>query len=160
MRGYSSAYYQAHKQRVNAANSRWKARNPVKVAAAKVLWAKNNPEKTRLSRLKSNARIEARFDVLKRMSLKRGIALDLSFAEYVQIVSGAVCFHCKGALPVQGHGIDRLDNRRSYAADNCAACCGWCNKVKGHLEAAGFTHSRTIELLRERIAELAQLARV
>ena len=45
------------------------------------------------------------------------------------------------------------DFQTGKCSENCVPCCGWCNKVKGHLETAGFRYPRTIELLRERIAE-------
>src|SRR5947207_7647877 len=123
---YSPEYYLAHKERLIAASKKWRRANPETCRANRRMWAANNPTKVRASHLKSNTRIGARFDVLRRQGPKRGIEVALTFAEYVKIVSDATCFHCKEALPAQGHGLDRLDNRQHYTADNCVPCCGWC----------------------------------
>jgi len=41
------------------------------------------------------------------------------------------CIYC-GEPSTEGNlnGVDRIDNSKGYSVDNCAPCCGWCNKMK------------------------------
>jgi hypothetical protein len=68
----------------------------------------------------------------------------LTIDEYRAIVSGN-CRYC-GAAPsmltkvvgVLKNGIDRVDSKRGYHADNCVPCCTKCNLMKGSLSVSEF----------------------
>lgn len=77
------------------------------------------------------ARPEKRYQLFRRHCLNRKIALSLSVAEYVKLVSGAACSYCGGPLPSVGYGLDRKDNSRPYSKKNSVPCCGVCNRLKG-----------------------------
>lgn len=76
-----------------------------------------------------------RYSILCWNARKRGIAVGISFEQYLGLVSGA-CNYCGGSLPVRGCGVDRVDSRLPYLIDNCVPSCGVCNRIKG----AVFTH--------------------
>lgn len=73
---------------------------------------------------------------------ERGIPFNLSTEEFRQLTSQN-CFLC-GSEPAQTershgrayngnyvyNGIDRVDNNKGYQFDNCAPCCGKCNRSK------------------------------
>lgn len=117
------------------------------------LWRARNQEKVRISRLKTNSRPEGRFVTLTRQAAKRGISLGINLSDYAQLVASAVCSYCEGDLPLQGHGLDRINRQLGYIAGNCVPCCTRCNEIKGYLEAAGFAYPRIVELLKERAAD-------
>lgn len=101
-----------------------------------------------------NRSVEGRYSQLKRAVKRGGFASDISLEDYRQIIDSGECFYCAGALPSFGYGLDRLDNRLGYTKHNVVPCCGGnrktsCNYRKGHLECAGFTYPRSVELLRE-----------
>ncbi len=47
------------------------------------------------------------------------------------------CFYC-GVGPNPTNGVDRLINEHGYHIDNCCACCGTCNHIKGTQRADEF----------------------
>ncbi len=47
------------------------------------------------------------------------------------------CFYC-GQPPNPINGVDRLVNERGYHVENCCACCGPCNYMKGRQHADEF----------------------
>lgn len=67
-----------------------------------------------------------------RHALKRGIKFLISEKEFIDIVNGSYCKYCSGQLPLQGHGLDRIDNKGPYSKDNVVPCCGVCNYVRGN----------------------------
>src|SRR6266404_4542606 len=64
---------------------------------------------------------------------QRKLAFTLTLDEFKKLVS-AECFYC-GVTPATG--VDRRENGRGYIfsenpiLNNCQACCGTCNKIKG-----------------------------
>jgi len=65
----------------------------------------------------------------------RGYEFDLSMDTFSRLIKSN-CLYC-GTEPAQKHGtieyngIDRLENDEGYNINNCLACCGMCNRVKG-----------------------------
>jgi len=41
------------------------------------------------------------------------------------------CFYCKYSKDGEVNGLDRLNNNEGYTEENCVACCGPCNMLKG-----------------------------
>lgn len=41
------------------------------------------------------------------------------------------CAYCKGPLSTSGHALDRIENSKGHRCFNVAACCGFCNGIKG-----------------------------
>lgn len=86
------------------------------------------------------------YGTYKHAAKKRGLSFSLTKADVLRLTSDN-CAYC-GTLPnaafvVSAHkatrdnsvyiynGIDRIDNRRGYEADNVVACCVDCNWAKG-----------------------------
>jgi len=84
----------------------------------------------------------------------RGLSFDLNKQEF-QTLTQSRCFYChtppsqtmssrSSTLNGLDHsaytynGIDRIDNAKGYALDNCVACCGLCNKLKSDLPQSVF----------------------
>lgn len=53
------------------------------------------------------------------------------------------CHYCGGAITTVG--IDRIDNTKGYAMNNCVSCCRTCNIAKGAMSPSDFmTHAKKI----------------
>ena len=65
---------------------------------------------------------------------KKELDFFITHDDYKTIIN-QVCYLC-GKLATDAHtnGIDRLDNKRGYALDNCRACCRECNHMKKDYE--------------------------
>ena len=76
---------------------------------------------------------------------RRGYAFELTFVQFLELTSKP-CAYCKEEpKQVQKrkragangdyvyNGIDRVDNTLGYLWENCAPCCGDCNRDKGRL---------------------------
>jgi hypothetical protein len=60
----------------------------------------------------------------------RRISCSLTFDEFCMIRRGP-CRYCGGALPPKGVGLDRIDAKRGYDADNVVPACARCNHARG-----------------------------
>lgn len=65
---------------------------------------------------------------------KRKIGFNLTIDEFFSITSRD-CAYCGSSNRI---GIDRINSRGAYELDNCAPCCGTCNKMKHSLEVGQF----------------------
>jgi hypothetical protein len=78
------------------------------------------------------ASLTDRYCALKSAAGRRGIAFELTQAEFESIVA-APCFYA-----VQWHdgirsGVDRKDSRLGYTKDNCVPCCAKHNLFKSYI---------------------------
>ncbi len=101
--------------------------------------------------------LERHFSNLKSSAKRRDFEIEIDFDQYVKIVEPNECYYCRGILSACGYNIDRLDHLKGYLLGNVVPCCWDCNARKGALERAGFRYPRTIELLREILADLNKL---
>ena len=99
-------------------------------------------EKQRLSVTKSpgDASFNSLYRDYARDAGKRGLAFSLSKNEF-RVITSSPCHYC-GEPPTKewrsngcstsyfGNGVDRKDNNRGYAIDNCVSCCWPCNYMK------------------------------
>ena len=69
-----------------------------------------------------------RYSELKGNAVRRNLAWNLSFEDFVLWLWGAPCFFC--GEPANG-GVDRMNNEQWYDAYNAIACCKTCNSMKG-----------------------------
>lgn len=86
-------------------------------------------------REKRRGTISFRYSQLKSKSKKRELLFDLTVEEFETLVSKP-CFYCENKLSIKvtsGCGLDRLDSKLGYVADNCVSCCAFCNCVKNDL---------------------------
>lgn len=88
------------------------------------------------------------FLALRNNARVRGLAVDISLEQYVDIASQN-CIYCgseptvktppKSWQPVTYlNGIDRIDNNIGYTIENCAPCCAQCNWAKKNLTQEEF----------------------
>lgn len=77
------------------------------------------------------------FNGMKSQAAVKGLTWNLT-DESAQSLMHSTCFFC-GVLPDKGFGgIDRLNFRESYIADNVVPCCKECNFMKGCLDPLTF----------------------
>lgn len=70
-------------------------------------------------------RPEGIFNTYKKRARDAGLEFSLSKEDFFRLL-GKACVYC-GQLAM---GVDRLNNLIGYRKDNCASCCGRCNKMK------------------------------
>jgi hypothetical protein len=75
--------------------------------------------------------IKGRYRTLKYRAKIKKTKCNITFEQYVTLVTGASCHYCKGPLDQTGCGIDRKDNDKGYEIENISVCCGTCNMIKG-----------------------------
>lgn len=85
------------------------------------------------------SRLDLCWDSLRNAARLRDYPVTITFAQYKQLVSGAVCHYCSGPLPRAGSGVDRIDSALGYVPGNVVPCCTKCNRAKNCANAAGFT---------------------
>lgn len=81
------------------------------------------------------------FGSYRARALRKGIAFNLGYDEFFEIAQQP-CYYC-GTAPFKGehyahNGIDRYDSIKGYSADNCVACCAYCNRAKSDVPASDF----------------------
>jgi len=95
----------------------------------------------------ANLRLWQRYQLSAR---KRGKEFTITYDEFASIIK-ADCFYC-GERPsnivrlnfkttdtsMLYNGIDRMDNKKGYTADNCVPCCKSCNMMKKTLSYDDF----------------------
>jgi hypothetical protein len=68
---------------------------------------------------------------------KRGMDATLTLDEFAALSSQA-CFYCGGALPPDGHGLDRVNSKVGYVIGNVVSCCKVCNIAKAGMSQDEF----------------------
>lgn len=137
------AYYWRHREKIRAEQNAYGNTPEHRVAA--IARAKKHYEKVR-----GTARTKF-IHQLKPQAKSRGLVLEITLEQYELIIAGGRCSYCGDSLPVDGHGLDRIDNQFGYTIENVTPCCTRCNIRKGLLEKIGFKYPRTVELLKELI---------
>ncbi|PWT75534.1 MAG: hypothetical protein C5B59_08630 [Bacteroidetes bacterium] len=109
------------------------------------LWRKNNPEAAkaagreaaRLFRqrhpeycMEVRNSLRGRWNFFKSKAKKRGIALELSYEEWIAIVNGAPCHYCGHEITSKGSSLDRKNSSLGYTKDNVVPCCVPCNRIR------------------------------
>ena len=98
--------------------------------AARARWISSHGGRKNIPALvRRDFSIGKRFSVLKFAAKSRGLVVELTRAQYAEIVSHP-CFWCGDVLPKTGGGIDRRDNSKDYIFENSVPCCTQCNNGK------------------------------
>lgn len=74
-----------------------------------------------------NNSIEGRYRTYKHSAKKRGYLFDLTLDQFAGFVNQP-CSYCGD--PIDGVGVDRIDNDAGYELENCCSCCETCNRMK------------------------------
>ena len=98
------------------------------------------------------------FNQYKGNAKNRKREFSLSFEQFKELTTSR-CVYC-GKFPAQKYtpraykntppeclynGIDRVDNKKDYIAENCVPCCGLCNYIKREMSKDEFiSHVQTI----------------
>lgn len=63
---------------------------------------------------------------------QRGLSWEIDPIQTYKLITSD-CAYCgqRANWPASRNGIDRVDNSRGYAQDNCVSCCATCNSAKG-----------------------------
>ena len=85
-------------------------------------------------------------------SKSRGIAFELSFTSYKNLMRAKKCFYTgvtlteahNGPQQPMGRTIDRLDCNKGYVHGNVVACCFAANQLKAALENTSIVNKRTL----------------
>jgi hypothetical protein len=129
---YQAKYRNENKELAKGLRKLFEERFPGRMKASYKKWAAENPEKIKGHRKKWKRSPHARFWRLRQGAEKRGIPVEISFEDYVELTSGS-CHYCFGPLPEFGGGLDRLDNAAGYIKGNVGPCCTRCNKLKSNI---------------------------
>lgn len=78
---------------------------------------------------------KVRYATYKRGALRRGYVFELTLEEFNNLWN-APCSYC--AEPINGIGIDRINNSIGYTLNNTCACCTDCNMMKGKMSKEQF----------------------
>ena len=135
--------------KTSAARRSWRARNRDKIRTWKRRWATtaNGRRQAREWYRKSPS---AMYPLYRKSAAKRGIGFDITKKEFVALIV-LPCVYCgqkTGGFHPR-NGLDRIDNKRGYLADNVSPCCFVCNQMKGKMTVSEFLeHVRKILLHR------------
>lgn len=79
---------------------------------------------------------------------KRQVPVELTYEDFVSVISAGKCFYCETPLiwaeynfcrsKLRAYQIDRIDSKGSYNKDNCVACCKNCNWAKNAVSVEEF----------------------
>ena len=91
----------------------------------------DNRSELLLKKRENNKKLKNRFSHLRAEARNRYLSCNLSFDQYVSIISN-FCHYCKVSLSNRAaSSLDRIDNLRGYEIDNVLPCCGDCNSLRG-----------------------------
>jgi hypothetical protein len=76
-----------------------------------------------------------KYSVYKKRAEERFKGEEMLTEEEFKHLSQKNCHYCGKSGP---NGIDRIDNNKGYAKENCVPCCKHCNYVKGDLSQNDF----------------------
>lgn len=79
---------------------------------------------------------EIRFESLKKSAMSRKKEVNLTYEDYLDIIS-LPCVYC-GTLTLSGGGVDRVNSKKGYNINNCVSCCYICNSLKYFLNVEVF----------------------
>jgi 5-methylcytosine-specific restriction endonuclease McrA len=101
----------------------YRKQNKEEISEKKKRYRVENPDAVRLA----NQRLQRRFSIAKYRAKKHGMDFKLSFDDYSKVVSDGLCHYCGKEIPKSGSGLDRKNEERFYAVENCVPCCCRCN---------------------------------
>lgn len=107
------------------------------------LWRAANAEHLSAYQRNRHSTPKGRFLSLRRGAKKRGLLLEIDFAQYVKLVENGACTYCEKTLPKIGYGLDRKDSMLGYTTQNCVPCCRQCNEIRGR---ANVSHVEMFEV--------------
>ena len=83
-----------------------------------------------------DTRLTSRVSNIQKGAARRNIAVSLTCREMEQMVQKH-CVYCNG-IPNPFNGIDRVDNKDHYSAENSVSCCTTCNLMKHTMSKEAF----------------------
>lgn len=132
---YQQEWYQRNKEKKDAQNKEWAKQNPEKRKAISLRFKEGNPEAFQAYFKKYQETFLGKFRSLKGSAVKRNYSVDISFEQFVEIVSNP-CTYC-GEFEKR-IGIDRVDNSLGYTKENSTPCCTTCNMMKKDMKLNDF----------------------
>lgn len=99
---------------------------------------------------KYRASMAGKYTLMASWARRRGLEADISWESFSELRSKP-CAYCGGPLPVDGLGLDRLDNAKGYVEGNVAPCCTECNRIRSNTLSPHemLVLGRTLQMLRE-----------
>jgi hypothetical protein len=106
---------------------------------AAAIWRKLHPEefRNRIYAVRRKYPDRYHFTKLKAAAKNRGTVCQIEFSDYCALAHRP-CHYCGGALPVDGHGMDRIDSTIGYVLGNLRPCCTRCNQAKNNMTEIAF----------------------
>lgn len=100
-------------------------------------------KKPKIKKLKTlKERQKDRFYRVRKGAKDRNKSFELTFEEFIQFWQKP-CYYC--GSPMEGIGLDRVDNNKGYLLNNVVPCCRLCNTIKGTMTVSNFIqHIRKI----------------
>ena len=109
-----------------------KHKSPSKIRAER--WRKAHPDlyRERIYAVRRKYPDRYRFTKLKASAKSRGAICQIEFSEYCRLANSP-CYYCGGSLPIDGHGMDRINSDIGYVLGNIRPCCTRCNQAKNNM---------------------------
>ena len=105
-------------------------------------WRRENPDKRQAQERRRSFRAGRRWSGFKNGSKHRGVSVEITVDQWLDVIENQACHYCGGDLPKQGSGLDRKDNTMGYSIGNIVPCCTSCNRTKGDR----FTYEEFLEV--------------
>lgn len=116
-------YYAEHTEEIKKQKAEYYQQNIEKMRATRIAYGKAHPEIDK----KYKQSLKGKYLTYKRGAKVRNITFDFTLEEFKQHWNGN-CFYCNE--PVNGVGLDRVDNSIGYTKENTVNCCFMCNRMK------------------------------
>lgn len=138
-RGFCNNHYQQwrnsqpeNRERLREIRQKTTQKNAEKRRAyRKKYWAENK-EKLEAKRKLRNKVPLFRFKQAIVAARRNGHCWELSFDDFVSVISSP-CTYCQAApIPTSGSWLDRADCSLGYTVKNVVSCCGLCNRLKNN----------------------------
>ena len=144
---YRKEYYKTNKEIIKQRVLNWQKSNPDKFKKnmarynksekgrrTKSLWRKGNKAKTHYSEYYKDFRkkLKQRYLYAKRKANIKGIKFELSYDDYVDLITKGCYYTGESLLNESGRGLDRINNKLGYTKENVLPCLGWVNKMRNN----------------------------
>jgi 5-methylcytosine-specific restriction endonuclease McrA len=123
-------YYRTHLKKERERSQRYAADHYKERSVHNKAWREANAEILRKKRLAQHRTLEGKFKLLRDSAKLRHYSCELTFEQYIKLISSGQCYYCGGSLPEAGHGLDRINPRKGYVIGNVRPCCRTCNVAK------------------------------
>ena len=128
-RKYNKKWYKIpeNKKLQDKRGKEWAKNNPERMKEIQKKYKELHPESVKEGLIRYRKTLKGRWRTLKGSAVKRNYNVDISFEEFINIISNP-CVYC--GEDEKRIGIDRVNNKIGYTLENSVPCCATCNMMK------------------------------